>query len=231
MVYHAHQESADWLVHNPISRYICKFNIVPQSFSIYIGVRRNEMKNPDRTDPESPDIQVNIRNTFLEVGARRSVDYRRNNTVPIHLLLSESTDASPVTKPENQIKIEMPSAIIWIDDRAFKESSSSMKTDLARRSCVGQVKCYKSVDKFMRAYDKKVAAAMHSHMSKDSIVIVIQRRHYDELITAVGKSGLVSAIIVELDSPDASELPVTDRVFPCASWDNVLRILERMSHD
>lgn len=179
--------------------------------------------------PGTSNLLVNVKNTFLEVGVQRKGDYRRNNTVPIQLILSDSPSTS-VERDDQTFTTRLIDTLIWIDERAFKDSGTALKADLSRFCSNGQVKCYKSVDKFMRAYERKIAAAKERDISVDRIVLVIHERHLADLEAALGSTELVSARIIECDANEECSSSRDDHTSKCRGWDCVLDAIRRISH-
>ena len=198
-------------------------------------------------DPDAPDGQSDFSPSGQQFGYPRG---RKESSKSLMIMPRRALWASSVFDPPNTVEdsaVEIPLPIdastgvhdgneetpqsewtvVWVDDKAFKESSASMKVDLCKASLDGQCKCYKSTDKFLRAFEKKLTPKRETDTMRMQLIIVVSESNYQTLLHAVDGATAVKAVIqlTATPDPDPSDSIMTHGgpIFHCISWDEVLR--------
>jgi hypothetical protein len=126
-------------------------------------------------------------------------------------------------------------AIVWIDERAFKEVANPMKLELSEFS--NKVKCYKFTEKFIRAFDKKFACQPKEGKKGYPIVIICSPQNFNELMSYLGRvsSDILSVvrgiIVFKAESPPPTGAPnFPKQIIYANSWDLVLSAMKRLTY-
>jgi hypothetical protein len=85
--------------------------------------------------------------------------------------------------------------LVWIDDQSFKESGKPVKDVMQHLADSGQVKCYKSADKFLRAYWKKHTSHERQARAGQKMIVVCSGEEYDTLSMFMKSITTVRALI------------------------------------